>query len=129
MADGVEQAARIQGDADHQREVHQAVDEQRHGAVAGQRGDAHFKGHGGGARRGEQRADGQVADGRQQQAGAAADRRTEGVDAAADARQRDDGDDRQTDGGDQEAQRRDPDVFTGLQADHRREDDVPGPNE
>ncbi|MOA02876.1 hypothetical protein D3C78_1223520 [compost metagenome] len=53
VADGIEQAARIQRDADHQCEIHQAVNKQRHGTVTGQRCNAHFEGNGRGARGGE----------------------------------------------------------------------------
>ncbi|MCY1415872.1 hypothetical protein D9M71_313680 [compost metagenome] len=128
-SDGIQQLARIQGNQQHDQEVDQAVDEQRHGAMPGQRRQADFEGHGGGTRGGEQRADRQVADCGEQTAGDPADRMAEGVHRPADLRQRDHGDHRQTHGGNQEAQSRHPHVRPGLQTDDGRKDDVACPDE
>lgn len=128
-SDGVQQATGVEGDGQGEEEVRQAVDEQRRAALAEQRHHADLEGHRGGARNGEQRADRQVADRRQQAAGIPADRMAEGVDRTADLGQGDHGDHRQPHRGDQEAQRRQPHMGAGLQADDGREDDVAGPDE
>ena len=124
VAHGVQQLAGIERNANHQREIDKAVDKQRQRAVAGQRRDAHLERYGRGARRGEQRADRQIADGGQQQSGALADRGAERVDAAADARQRDNGHHRQANGGDQETNGGRPDMFARLNTDHWWENNV-----
>ncbi|MNH02957.1 hypothetical protein D3C79_622050 [compost metagenome] len=124
VTDRVQQPPRVEGDADHQGEVDDAVDEQRGRIAAKEGGKTHFIGDGGGARCGKQRADGQVADGGQQHAGPFADGQAEGIDATANPRQRDHGQDGQPDCRQQEAQGGGPDLFTGLQTDHGGEDDV-----
>ncbi|MNP05014.1 hypothetical protein D3C76_969540 [compost metagenome] len=127
--DGIQQAARIERNEEHHQEVHRAVEEQRQWAFAGQGCQADFERHGRGTRRGEQRADSQVAGRREQATGDLADRAAQGIHGAPHLGQGHDGDHGQADCSDQEAQRRHPDVRPGLQTDDRREDDVASPDE
>jgi len=126
MADVIEQPAGIQRDDHRQGKEQQAVDELRQGAVAGKGRDAEGERDIGGSWRGEQRAERQIADGRQQQAGGAADGAGQQADAAADARQRDHGDHRQGDGGHHKPEGGRPQMFAGLQPHQRGENDVAG---
>ena len=107
---GIQQTARIQRDEEHQQEVHRAVEEQRQRALAGQRRQAHLEGYRRGTWRREQRAHGQVACRRQQTTGDFTDRAAQGIHCTADLGQRHNGDHRQTNRGDQETQRRHPDI-------------------
>ena len=50
---GIQQFARIERDQNDNGKIDHAVDKQRHGRIAGQRGDPHFKRDRRGARRGE----------------------------------------------------------------------------
>jgi hypothetical protein len=111
---GVQQFARIKGNQNHNGEVDQAVDKQRHFTATGQRGDAHFEGDGSGTRGCKQRADRQVAHGRQQNASHFANWGTEAINTAADFRQCHNGQHWQTHGSNQESKRSRPDVFTRL---------------
>ncbi len=128
-SDGIQQPARIERDEEHHQEIQGAVEKQCQRTFAGQRRQADFERHGRGTRRGEQRADGQVADRCQQTAGELADGAAQGIHRPADFRQGDHGDHWQSDRRDQEAQRRHPDMGPGLQTDDRWEDDVAGPDE
>ncbi|MNI46668.1 hypothetical protein D3C73_1011430 [compost metagenome] len=126
MADVIQQPPGVQRDNHCQREEQQAVDKLLQGAVAGKRRDAQSERNVGGARCGEQRAERQIAEGSQQQAGPAADWCGQQADAAADTRQRNHRDHRQDDGGDDKACGGQPQMFTGLQAHHWRENDIAG---
>ena len=91
---GIQQFARVEGNQNHNREVDQAVDKQRHRAVTRQRSNPYFKGNGRRTRGRKQRTNGQIADGRQQNASHFANRGAEAVHAATDFRQRDNGENR-----------------------------------
>ena len=125
----VQQATRVQRHKEHDQEVHRAVQKQRQRAFTGQGGQAHFERYGGGTRGSEQRANSQIGHSRQQAAGDLADRAAQCIHAAADLGQGNNGDYRQADCGDQEAQCGHPDVRSGLQANDWRENDVASPNE
>jgi len=72
---------------------------------------------------------GQIAGSRQQAASHFTDRAAQCIHCPTDFGQCNNGDHRQTDRGDQKAQRRHPDIGPGLQTDDRREDDVASPDE
>ncbi|MND47778.1 hypothetical protein D3C80_386790 [compost metagenome] len=94
VAHGIQQFARIEGDQNHQREVNQAINQQRQRAVTGQRRNPDFKRDGCSTRGRKQRADRQIADRRQQNTRHFTDRGAETIDAATDFRQRHDGQNR-----------------------------------
>ncbi|MNE45704.1 hypothetical protein D3C80_1400020 [compost metagenome] len=129
MTDGIEQTARIQGNADHQREVNHAVNQQRQRAVTGHRRDTHFKGNRRSTWRGKQRADSQITHGGQKNTGTTTNRRTQGIHTAANARQCNYRHHRESDRSDHKSGGCPPDVMTCLQANHRRENDISGPDE
>ena len=129
VAHGIQQFAGIERHANDQHEVDQAVDKQRQPAFTGQRGDPHLKRDRCGARGGKQRADSQIADGRQHDARHFANRGAERIHAAAHTSQRDHGHDGQADSRDQKAYCGSPDVFTRLNTNHGRENDVTRANE
>ena len=124
----VQQAARVQGNEEHQQEVDRAIQEKRQRAFAGQRRQAHFERYGRGTWRREQRTNGQIARSRQQSTSDFTDRTAQCIHCTTNLGQCDNGDHRQTNGGDQETQRRHPDIRPGLQTDDRREDDVASPD-
>ena len=124
VADGIEQLARIQRDQNHQRKIDKAIDKQRQLTATGQRRNTNFKRDGRGTRRSEQRPNRQIADGGKQHARHFADWRTQAINAAAHFGERDYGQHRKTHSSNQEADRRGPDVRTGLQTNHRRKNDI-----
>lgn len=129
VAHGIEQPARIEGDADHRAEIDRAVDQQGRAIVAKQRRQPHLVGDGRRTRGGKQRSHGQIADGGEQQPGLAADGCTQGIHTAPNLGQRHHGEHRQADRRQQEAGGGAPHLLAGLQPHHGREDDVAGTDE